>query len=162
MRTADSTIGLSRNSYLLLLCIGAVFFTAAFGAWFKPGDWYLSLIKPSWNPPSWVFGPVWTVLFGMNAYAAWRIAKLPDSRLAFGAWLLHLLPNALWSFFFFGMHRIDFALLDITLLAFSIVTVMALFYRRDRVAAYLLVPYLAWVCFAGVLNWTLFSLNLSV
>jgi translocator protein len=163
MSTVNPTEQTARSSAtLLIVCLGAVFLTATFGASFRPGEWYVELAKPSWNPPSWLFGPVWTTLYLMNAIAAWRIARLPDARFAFGAWLLHLVPNALWSFFFFGLHRIDWALLDITLLAFSIITVMALFYRRDKIAAALLLPYLAWVCFAGVLNWTLFSLNLSV
>jgi translocator protein len=162
MSVVNPTEQSARSSVtLLFVCLGAVLLTALFGASFKPGDWYSELVKPSWNPPNWIFGPVWTALYIMNAIAAWRIARLPEARFAFGAWLLHLVPNALWSFFFFGLHRIDWALLDITLLAFSIVTVMALFYRRDKIAAALLLPYLAWVCFAGVLNWTLFSLNLS-
>jgi translocator protein len=163
MSTVNPLVQSNRqNISLLLICVGAVFLTATFGASFRPGDWYMSLVKPSWNPPSWVFGPVWTVLYLMNAAAAWRVGRLPDSRFALGAWLLHLVPNALWSFFFFGMHRIDWALLNITLLAFSIVSVMTLFYRRDRIAAWLLLPYLLWVGFAGVLNWTLFSLNISL
>ena len=146
---------------MFIACLLAVILTASFGAMFGPGDWYNGLVKPSWNPPNWVFGPVWSTLYLLNAIAAWRVWRVGQSRLALSAWFVHLVPNALWSYLFFGAKRIDWALLDIVLLSFSIVTVMTLFYRRDRIAALLLSPYLLWVSFASVLNWTLFSLNLN-
>jgi translocator protein len=120
------------------------------------------LVKPSWNPPSALFGPVWTMLYFLNAVAAWRVLRAGHGGVAIAVWLVHLLPNALWSYLFFGLHRMDWALLDIVLLVFSIITVMTLFYRRDKWAAILLAPYLAWTSFAAFLNWTLFSLNFSL
>lgn len=151
-----------RSAAALAIFLAAAFLTAAFGAMFTPGAWYASLAKPEWNPPSWLFGPVWTVLYFVNAVAAWRVWRTGHSKVAIVAWFLHLIPNALWSYFFFGLHRIDWALIDIILLNFAIVAVIALFYRRDKVAGLLMLPYLAWVSFAGFLNWTLFSLNLHI
>jgi translocator protein len=143
----------------LAIFIAAAFLTAAFGAMFAPGAWYVGLIKPTWNPPSWLFGPVWTVLYLANAVAAWRVWRTGRSEVAVTAWFIHLLPNALWSWFFFGLHRLDWALIDIIVLLSGIVAVTTLFYRRDKLAGWLMLPYLAWVSFAALLNWTLYSLN---
>lgn len=151
-----------RRLSAFLIFLAAVFLTAAFGAMFAPGVWYLSLVKPEWNPPSWLFGPVWTLLYFVNALAAWRVWRAGHSKVAITVWFLHLIPNALWSYFFFGLHRLDWALVDIILLNFAIIAVIALFYRRDKIAGWLMLPYLAWVCFAAFLNWTLFSLNLHI
>ncbi len=151
-----------RNIAALAIFLAAAFMTAAFGAMFAPGAWYGSLIKPDWNPPSWLFAPVWTVLYLANAIAVWRVWRRQPKDLAIIAWFLHLIPNALWSYFFFGLHRLDWALVDIILLNLAIVAVVALFYRRDKIAGWLMLPYLAWVSFAGFLNWTLFSLNLHL
>jgi translocator protein len=143
----------------LAIFLIAAFATAAFGAQFMPGSWYASLNKPSWNPPSWIFGPVWTVLYALMAVSAWRVFCKNGLRAPVWIWFLQLLPNALWSYFFFGARRMDWALIDICLLLFLIATTIALFFRVDRIAAYLLVPYFCWVSFASVLNWTLYSLN---
>jgi translocator protein len=151
-----------RPNLAFLLFLLAVSLTAIFGAMFAPGSWYTTLVKPSWNPPSALFGPVWTTLYFLNALAAWRVLRAGHGGVAIAVWLAHLLPNALWSYLFFGLHRMDWALLDIVLLVFGIITVMTLFYRRDKWAALLLVPYLAWTSFAAFLNWTLFSLNISL
>jgi translocator protein len=116
-------------------------------------NWYAALAKPSFNPPSWVFGPVWTLLYMMMAYAAFRILSLPPSthgrRLALSAFFLQLALNAAWSPAFFGMRS--------TLLGL-VATVIA-FLRVDKISAFLLLPYLAWVSFATILNFELFRLN---
>ncbi len=151
-----------RSAVAFAIFFTAVFLTASFGALFAPGAWYTGLIKPAWNPPSWLFGPVWTVLYLANAIAAWRVWRRGHSDIAIVIWFLHLIPNALWSYFFFGLRRLDWALVDIILLNLAIVAVIALFYRRDKIAGWLMLPYLAWVAFAGFLNWTLFSLNLHI
>ena len=150
-----------KSTLMFLLCLMAVVLTASIGAMFGPGAWYAALVKPSWNPPNWIFGPVWSTLYLLNAIAAWRVWRAGQSRLALCVWFVHLVPNALWSYLFFGAKRIDWALIDIILLSFSIVTVIALFFRRDRIAALMMLPYLLWVSFASVLTWTLFSLNLT-
>jgi translocator protein len=161
-----STDELTRAKYKSALAlVGFLFISyavAVISSTFSPGVWYAGLVKPSWNPPSWIFGPVWTLLYGMIAVAAWRVWRVKDSQLALGMWALHLVPNMLWSYFFFSAHRMDYALVDITFLLVGIVATMGLFAQRDRIAALLLVPYLAWVSFATLLNWTLLRLNWQV
>lgn len=142
----------------IVLCFGA----ASLGAVFMPGDWYARLNKPSWNPPSWVFGPVWTTLYTMMAVSAWLFWK----RGGFAAqlwplslFLVQLVLNALWTPLFFGSQRLGVAFAEIILLWLLIAWTIAAFWKEHRVSAWLLVPYLAWVGFAAVLNGTLWSLN---
>lgn len=145
----------------LLLCFGV----AAAGAFFQPGSWYQELTKPAWNPPSWVFGPVWTVLYALMAIAAWRVWRSaagevgPSVAPALGVFFAQLVANGLWSFLFFGLHRPGLALVDIVVLLILIAGTIGLFRRHDRWAAWLLVPYLLWVAFATFLNFTLWRLN---
>jgi len=137
---------------------------ATIGSQFLPGEWYVSLNKPDWNPPGWVFAPVWTVLYLLMAIAAWlvwRAAGLAGARLALGCYLLQLALNAAWSWLFFGRQSIGGALADIILLWILIVATALLFRKHSRTAAALLVPYLLWVSFATVLNFTLWRLNLA-
>ena len=151
-----------RSVAAFAIFLAAVVLTAVFGAQFAPGPWYASLVKPDWNPPSWLFGPVWTILYLANAIAVWRVWRRGEKDVAIVVWFLHHIPNALWSYFFFGLHRLDWALVDIILLNLALIAVVALFYRRDKIAGWLMLPYLVWVAFAGFLNWTLFSLNLHI
>ncbi len=145
----------------LAIFIAAVFATAFFGAQFLPGSWYAALKKPSWNPPGWLFGPVWTLLYVAIAVSAWRVYERlpPRSWAPIGLWFVQLIPNALWSYFFFGAHRMDWALIDILVLLCLIGSTAALFYRYDRIAGWLFVPYFLWVAFASTLNWALYWLN---
>jgi tryptophan-rich sensory protein len=147
----------------LVVFLAVVFAAASFGAIFQPGTWYAGLTKPSWNPPSWVFGPVWTVLYVLIAVAAWLVWKDRGSIAAAAApltaWLVQLVLNALWSWLFFGMHRPGLALMDIALLWIAIVVTIVLFWGVRPVAGALLVPYLAWVSFATALNAALWRLN---
>jgi benzodiazapine receptor len=124
--------------------------------------WYPILAKPSFNPPNWIFGPVWTGLYVLMAVAAWlvwRRAGATHARTALLLFVLQLALNSAWSLLFFGLHRIDLALIDIVLLLGAIVATMLAFYRHRPVAAWLLVPYLAWVSFATVLNLAIWRLN---
>lgn len=142
----------------LLVC----FVAPALGSAAGPGEWYAQLNKPSWNPPGWLFGPVWTVLYVMMAVAAWMIWRRGGWRvqqLPLGLFLAQLALNALWTPLFFGLHRPDLALMDIVALWFGIVVTIVVFARVHRVAAALLAPYLAWVSFATFLNFTLWRLN---
>jgi tryptophan-rich sensory protein len=142
----------------LLVCYAA----AAFGAFFPPGAWYAGLEKPSWNPPGWIFGPVWTALYTMMAVAAWLVWKrggFTAQRHALAPFLIQLALNAAWSPLFFGLQRPDLAFVVILLLTGSIVWTLVAFGRVHRPAAALLVPYLAWVAFATVLNGVLWRLN---
>ncbi len=138
------------------------FCAPALGVFGMPGEWYAELRKPSWNPPSWVFGPVWTVLYTLMAVAAWlvwwrggwRHQSRPLMR-----YLFQLGCNAAWSPLFFGLRRPDLALFDIVVLFVAIAATVAAFARVRRGAAWLLVPYLLWVGFATVLNFTLWWMN---
>lgn len=124
--------------------------------------WYSTLVKPSWNPPAGVFGPVWTTLYLMMGVAAWSVWKPAGLKAAarpltlFGA---QLGLNVAWSWIFFGLHQPGWAFVEIVILWLAIVATTVAFFRRTPVAGWLLVPYLAWVSFAGVLNFTIWRLN---
>ncbi|MGB3938036.1 MAG: TspO/MBR family protein [Burkholderiales bacterium] len=123
--------------------------------------WYPTLAKPAFNPPNWVFGPVWTTLYLLMALAAWRVWRsgAAGARLALGAWALQLALNLCWSLVFFGLQQIGAALAEILVLLAAILLTAFLSWRIDRLAGALYVPYLAWVAFATVLNAALWRLN---
>jgi translocator protein len=116
--------------------------------------------EASFNPPSWVFGPVWTVLYIMMGVAAWLVWRQGgDITLALWLFFIQLTFNFLWSFLFFNLHRVDLALIDITVLWISIAATLYAFWQVDVRAGLLLVPYLAWVSFASLLNASIWRLN---
>ena len=142
--------------------LAACFAAAAFGGLFVPDEWYAALRKPSWNPPGWVFGPVWTALYtmmGVAAWLVWRQGGWGKQRQPLLIFLVQLALNALWTPLFFGLHRPGLAFAEIVLLWLAIATTLAAFRPVSRAAAWLLVPYLAWVSFAAALNFTLWRLN---
>ena len=123
-------------------------------------DWYLTLAKPSWNPPAWVFGPVWTVLYLMMATAAWLVSRRVGVRHpAVALFAIHLVFNLAWSWCFFYFRSPLAGLIDIVILWCLIIATIVAFFSVSRPAAALLVPYLFWVSFAGLLNFTLWRLN---
>ncbi|ADG80724.1 TspO and MBR like protein OS=Tsukamurella paurometabola (strain ATCC 8368 / DSM / CCUG 35730/ CIP 100753 / JCM 10117 / KCTC 9821 / NBRC 16120 / NCIMB 702349/ NCTC 13040) OX=521096 GN=Tpau_4155 PE=3 SV=1 [Tsukamurella paurometabola] len=122
---------------------------------------YGRLQQPSWAPPSWVFGPVWGVLYVLMAIAAWRVWRAdprPGNR-AITVYGVQLLLNLAWSPLFFAMEQRGWALVDIVLLDVLVIATLLAFRSRDRLAAGLLVPYLAWILFATALNYSVWSLN---
>jgi len=125
--------------------------------------WYPTLVKPSFNPPAWVFGPVWTVLYimmGVAAYLLWRQGiNVVGVRVALAVFVVQLALNALWSILFFGMHSPGWALVEIVVLWFAIGVTIRLFWNVVPAAGALLLPYLAWVSFATVLDASLWWLN---
>lgn len=141
----------------------ALCFTAAsLGALFMPGEWYSALKKPSWNPPAWIFEPVWTALYTMMAVAAWLVWKrggFAAQRRPLALFLVQLALNAAWTPLFFGLHWPGVAFTEIVLLWLAIAATLAAFRPVSGVAAWLLVPYLAWVSFAAALNFALWRLN---
>jgi tryptophan-rich sensory protein len=138
----------------------ALTLVAAFvGSRFLPDVWYATLQKPSFNPPNWVFPPAWSVLYVLMAIAAWRVWKRDGLSAAIVLWAVQLLFNAAWMWLFFGLHRPGLALADIVTLLVLIVATTGAFWRRDRWAGGLLVPYIAWVAFAAALNLALWQLN---
>jgi benzodiazapine receptor len=132
----------------VVLCFAA----AAIGANFAPGTWYAALAKPPWNPPNWIFGPVWTTLYLLMGVAAWLVWRAHGPVWALGLFVAQLLLNAAWSWLFFGRHRPDLALLDIAALWLAIAATVVAFWRVRPLAGALLLPYLAWVSFAVLLN----------
>jgi tryptophan-rich sensory protein len=133
---------------------------AVFGAQFQPGPWYDDLQKPAWNPPNWVFGPVWTILYIGIAVAGWRVWRQTGRIVpALTLWIVQLVLNACWSLLFFGMRRADIALVDIVLLLAAIVAFIVIARRHSKLASWLFVPYFAWVAFASSLNFEIWRLN---
>ncbi|HLJ84494.1 MAG TPA: TspO/MBR family protein [Candidatus Eremiobacteraceae bacterium] len=144
----------------LVICFAAAGLGSLVTAPNIPG-WYTQLVKPSWNPPSSVFGPVWTALFGTMAVAAWLVWLDAGSgaRIALIAFAAQLVLNIAWSALFFGLHSPRAALIEIAALWLTIALTIAAFASVSRAAAWLLVPYLLWVTFAAYLNYTIVRLN---
>jgi tryptophan-rich sensory protein len=138
----------------LIVFIVAVAAVAAVGALFEPGEWYGGLVKPQWTPPSWLFAPVWSLLYVAIAVAGWRVwrSEGADRVRALQWWGAQLALNALWSWLFFGLHLPWIALLDLCLLVVCIAGFMSSTWRQSRMASWLFAPYLLWVLFAGALN----------
>lgn len=146
----------------LVASIVIAYGAAAFGAQFGTGAWYEGLVKPSFNPPNWVFGPVWSLLYTGMAVAAWLVwRRRAAHRVAVPLALygIQLLLNAAWSWLFFGMHRMDIAFADILLLDVVVLATLVRFWRIHRAAGALFIPYLAWISFASLLNFSLWWLN---
>lgn len=155
-----------KNVILLIVLIAIPLLVGFTGSIFTEKSisdgWYASLNQPSFNPPNYVFGPVWTLLYilmGISLYMVWR--EVPGKRRenALGIFWLQLLLNFLWSFFFFYFKDIEIALVDILALWISIVSMIFMFYRVKPLAAYLNIPYLLWVSFATALNIAYYILN---
>ncbi len=140
----------------MLLVVGGGLLIGLFTA---PGDWYAGLVKPSFNPPNWIFGPVWTVLYVLIAIAGWRIWQRDRHGTAMKLWWVQLVLNFLWSPVFFSLHQIGVALAIIIALLAAVLAFAATAWGRDRVSAWLFVPYAAWVAFASLLNASVWMLN---
>jgi benzodiazapine receptor len=153
----------SRRELLgLVVLVAACMTVAALGGVVTASSvktWYPTLVKPSWNPPSWVFGPVWTALYLMMATAAWLVWRTGNATRPMAVFALQLAINLSWSGVFFGLRRPDLALIDIAFLWVAIAATVFVFRRRSRLAAALLVPYLLWVSFATALNAAITHLN---
>ncbi len=158
MSLSRSLIGLG---IWIALCFGAAFLGSIFTTPSIPG-WYAGLIKPSWTPPDWVFGPVWSVLYLMMAVAVWLVWRqygLSKAAVPITLFMLQLALNAAWSILFFGLRLPGVAFLEIIMLWFAILATVIAFWRASPVAGYLLLPYLLWVAFAAGLNFTIWRLN---
>jgi translocator protein len=157
-RFVRETVGLVIS---LAICFTAAGIGGALTATSLAG-WYLGLAKPSWNPPNWIFGPVWTTLYIMMAIAAWLVWRAEGWRsaaLPLMAFAIQLVLNVTWSGLFFALQNPGAAFAEILLLWLAIAATFFLFWHVDRVAAALLAPYMAWVSFAAVLNFAVWQLN---
>jgi benzodiazapine receptor len=126
-----------------------------------PG-WYADLAKPAWTPPDWIFGPVWTLLYLMMAIAAWLVWRqdgFAGVKLPLALFAIQLVLNSLWSVLFFGLQSPGAAAVEIVLLWVAILATLIAFWRRSKLAGGMLMPYLAWVGFAAVLNFAIWRLN---
>ncbi len=147
---------LSLAAFLIVVLGGGILI----GFTTPPGAWFAGLAKPSFNPPGWVFGPVWTLLYICIAIAGWRQWRADRGGLAMRLWLVQMVLNFLWSPLFFGAHRIDWAFAVILLLLAAILLFVRSTWTRDRISALLFLPYAAWVAFASVLNGSILYLNM--
>jgi translocator protein len=147
---------------LALIAVGATSVAGQLATYPNLEPWYANLIKPSFNPPNWIFAPIWTTLYILMAFAFWRILRLPLSQARRRGAILFLsllVLNAAWSWMFFGANSPTWGLINIVpQLAIVVVTIIT-FYPLDRYAAWCLVPLAGWVAFAGVLNFSIWRLN---
>lgn len=158
MITPRHAIGLAVS---IVVCFGA----AGLGSLFTTPSiesWYVTLRKPPWTPPNWLFGPVWTALYlgmAIAAWLVWRRVGVSGGKLALTLFALQLVLNVCWSAIFFSAHMPGFAFADIVLLWLLILATVVSFWPISRVAGWLMVPYLLWVAFAAALNYTIWRLN---
>ncbi|MGH6859908.1 MAG: TspO/MBR family protein [Phyllobacterium sp.] len=149
---------MSRSMVLLLFLVLVIGGGLAIGYATLPGEWYAGLVKPPFNPPNWIFAPVWTILYVLIALAGWRVwdrgLTVPQQ-----FWWAQLVLNFLWSPCFFGLQQMGLALVVIVLLLVSTVGFIKASWSRDPASAALFIPYLAWVAFAALLNASLYWLN---
>ena len=150
---------------VLAAFLAACFAVAAVGGWLTSlgmPEWYMQLRKPAWNPPSWLFGPVWTTLYVAMAVAAWLVWKeagFDGATAALSLFAVQLALNLAWSGIFFALRRPGWALVEIAALWVAILATTLLFFRHSTWAGALMVPYLLWVGFASVLNAAIVRLN---
>jgi tryptophan-rich sensory protein len=153
-----------RQAAALGVSLAVCFAAAGLGSLFtraSVSSWYQTLAKPSYAPPDWVFGPVWSLLYAMMAVAAWLVWRqgAATAGSALRLFALQLALNVAWSALFFGLRLPGWAAVELAALWLAIAATAAAFARRSPAAAGLLVPYLAWVAFAGVLNFGIWRLN---
>ena len=154
---------MTKNKYLSLLLFLAITFAAsAIGGYttatFKE-PWYSQIILPSFNPPSWVFGPIWTTLYIFMSLAIWIVWNKTNDNKIIKIYFLHVFFNALWSIIFFGFHKIGLALIDLLIILFFIILLMKIYFKINKFSFYLMVPYFFWSAYAFLLNLSIFFLN---
>ena len=154
---------MTKNKYLSLLILLLVTFIApVIGSYvtsvFKE-PWYSEIIQPSFNPPSWVFPPVWSTLYVMMSIAIWRVWTTFFNSRILKLYFFHLFFNCIWSIIFFGFHQIGLALINIIVILFFIIILMREYLKIDKLSFYLMIPYFLWSSFALVLNASILFLN---
>ena len=154
---------MTKNKYLSLLILLLVTFIApVIGSYvtsvFKE-PWYSEIIQPSFNPPSWVFPPVWLTLYVMMSIAIWRVWIAFFNSRILKLYFFHLFFNCIWSIIFFGFHQIGLALINIIVILFFIIILMKEYLKIDKLSFYLMIPYFLWSSFALVLNASILFLN---
>ena len=152
------------NKYFIWIIFFACTIVASSSSavWTINGDWYQSLNEPSFRPPSWLFGPVWTTLYILISIAAYRLVTSVESTLkhyAIALWALQITLNTIWTPVFFGANALGIALIYIVVLWAAILALIIVSWRVDRISSLILIPYLLWVSFATLLNYSFWQLN---
>ena len=154
---------MTKNKYLsLFLILLITFIPSAIGGFITASfkePWYSEIILPSFNPPSWVFAPVWTTLYIMMAVAIWKIWINSFDLKILKLYFVHLFFNGTWSIVFFGFHQIGLALINLIIILIFIILLMKNYFSRDKISFYLMIPYLLWSSYALILNSSIFILN---
>ena len=154
---------MTKNKYLSLGLILLVTFLASGVGSFVTSSfkepWYSEILLPTFNPPSWVFGPVWTTLYILMSLAAWLAWKQTSDKKILQIYFIHLFFNSLWSVIFFGFLQIFIALIDLGIIIIFIIWLMKIYYQVNKISFLLMIPYLLWSSYALILNGTIFYLN---
>ena len=152
-----------KNKYLSLALILLVTFVASGIGSFVTSSfkepWYSEILLPTFNPPSWVFGPVWTTLYIFMSIAVWAAWKKASDKMILKIYLVHLFFNSIWSIIFFGFHQIFLALVNLGIILFFIIWLMRIYYHVNKISFLLMIPYLLWSFYALILNGAIFFLN---
>ena len=154
---------MTKNKYLSFFIILLITFIApGVGSYvtssFKE-PWYSEIILPSFNPPSWVFAPVWTILYLLMSIAIWRTWTKTFNNKTLKIYFIHLFFNSIWSIIFFGFHLIGLALINLTIILFFIIILMNIYFKIEKTSFYLMLPYLFWSTYALILNFSIFIMN---
>jgi benzodiazapine receptor len=154
---------MTKNKYLSFFIIFTITFVASGIGGFTTSSfkepWYSEIILPTFNPPSWVFAPVWTVLYILMSIASWKVWINFFDRKILNIYFTHLIFNASWSVIFFGFHQIELALLNLIIILIFIIILMKIYYRKDKLSFYLTLPYFFWSFYALILNVSIAVLN---
>ena len=152
-----------KNKYLSLIIILLITFLApmigSYATTVFKEPWYSEITLPSFNPPSWVFGPVWSTLYLLMSLAAWKVWTNNFDKKLLKIYFIHLIFNSSWSIVFFGFHQIGLALLNLIIILIFIIILMKEYFIKDKISFYLMVPYASWSSYALVLNSAIFVLN---
>jgi len=154
---------MTKNKYLSLFLILTITFIASGVGGFVTASfkepWYSEIILPSFNPPSWVFAPVWSTLYVLMSIAIWRVwVNFFDQKILI-IYFVHLFFNGLWSIVFFGFHQIELALLNLMIILIFIVVLMKIYFIKDKLSFYITLPYFFWSSYALILNFSIVVLN---
>jgi len=154
---------MTKKKYLSLILILIITFIASgvggFTTTFFKEPWYSEIILPSFNPPSWVFAPVWTLLYILMSIAIWRVWINYFDQKILNIYFVHLFFNGTWSVVFFGFHQIKLALLNLIIILFFVVILMKTYFKKNKLSLYLMLPYFFWSFYALILNFSIVLLN---
>ena len=154
---------MTKNKYLSLFLILTITFIASGIGGFTTSSfkepWYSEIVLPSFNPPSWVFAPVWTILYILMSIAIWKVWINFFDRKILNIYFTHLIFNASWSVIFFGFHQIELALINLIIILIYIIILMRIYFNKDKLSFYLTLPYFFWSSYALVLNTSIVVLN---